>query len=126
MKWRHLGIGLFVAGGVLIVFGLAWDTLVQSSPAARRATVSAGVKACAAKFDDLARSELTPSRAHEVMRACDVAIADAPLNCSAFLSAAGRAGFTAEHGIATGRPSDLEPYEASRRDANASRRLCNV
>jgi hypothetical protein len=126
MEWRNLGIGLFVAGGVLIVSGLAWDSLVLPAAPPRDATVPAGVKACAAKFDDLARSELTPSRAHEVMRACDVAVSAAPRNCSAFLAAAGRAGFTAEQGIATGRPSDLEPYEASRRDAIASRRQCNV
>jgi hypothetical protein len=126
MRWRTLGIGLFIAGTVLIGCGLVQDLSVRQAPTPKIVALSAQVKDCATKFDDLTNHGLTQTRAHEAMRACDVALANSPGNCSAFLSAAGRAGFTAEQGIGTGRASDLEPYEASRRDAIASRRQCSA
>jgi hypothetical protein len=126
MGWGNFGIGLFVAGGVLVVAGLAWDSSARLPQAPARISVSPGVKRCASDFDDLARGDLTQSRAHEVMRVCDVAIANAPHNCSEFLADAGRAGFTAEQEVGTADASDLEPYKASRRDAMASRQQCQV
>ena len=126
MGWQKLGIGLFLVGALLISSSFVWDGLARPAPAPRIVAPSAAVKDCAAKFDSLASRGVTPTRARDVMHACDVAIISAPRNCSAFLAAAGRAGFTAEQGIGSGRPSDLEPYEASRRDAMASRGQCSV
>lgn len=126
MGWGNLGIGLFAAGAVLIVTGLAWDSSATLVPTSRGASVSAGVKLCAADFDDLSRGDLTKSRAQQVMRVCDVAVAVASRRCSQFVADAGRAGFTAGQEIGTGRASDLEPYEASRRDAIESRQQCKV
>jgi hypothetical protein len=126
MGWGNLGIGLFVAGGVLIATGLAWDASLPLAQASRVVPVSAEVKRCAADFDDLSRGNLTKTRAQEVMRVCDVAVASAPRPCSQFVADAGRAGFTAGQEIGTGHASDLEPYQASRRDAIASRQQCKV
>lgn len=126
MGWGNLGIGLFVAVGAVIVTGLAWDSSMPQVSASRGGPVSAGVKQCATDFEDLSRGDLTRSRAEEVMRVCDVAMAAAPRRCSQFVADAGRAGFTAGQEIGTGNASDLEPYEASRRDAIESRQQCKV
>jgi hypothetical protein len=100
--------------------------VAPAPPPAGAASLPAGVRACASKLDAFKGRGFTPEAAEDLERTCQAAMTGAPDVCSAFLTAAGRAGFKAAAGMIEWTNVALGQYRDARADAAANRATCGV